>query len=127
MDGRNKRILMIDDDDVIRRVMLLSGAVALPGFDFVGAEDGVQALALLEERHDWDLIVSDVLMPKMDGVALLGELAAHPIHARIPVVVLSTIDPKQLPRERYPNVVAWLRKPCALGALWRTVREHAGS
>jgi CheY-like chemotaxis protein len=63
------RVLIADDEDSMRT--LVARAIALDGHDVVTAEDGVEALDILErERGAFDLLLTDIQMPVMDGIAL---------------------------------------------------------
>jgi two-component system cell cycle response regulator CpdR len=63
------RVLIADDEDSMRR--LVARAIAMDGHDVVTAEDGAEALDILErERGAFDLLLTDIQMPIMDGIAL---------------------------------------------------------
>jgi two-component system cell cycle response regulator CpdR len=63
------RVLIADDEDSMRT--LVARAIALDGHDVVTAEDGAVALDILErERGAFDLLLTDIQMPVMDGIAL---------------------------------------------------------
>jgi DNA-binding response OmpR family regulator len=72
------RILLAEDDDNVRA--FVARALAINGHDVVEAEDGGLALeALGEERGRFDLLLSDIKMPVMDGIALaLATAASYP-------------------------------------------------
>jgi two-component system, cell cycle sensor histidine kinase and response regulator CckA len=75
-------ILYVEDEEAVRAF----GARALSarGYTVLQAASGVEALALLDERDDpIDLIVSDVVMPEMDGPTLLGELRKRGVTAKV--------------------------------------------
>ena len=64
---------MVDDDSVLRR--LLATVLKLRGFEVLVAEDGIHALDVLEQNGDQvDLVLADIIMPQMDGWALLERL-----------------------------------------------------
>jgi putative nucleotidyltransferase with HDIG domain len=63
------RILVVDDEEPIREI--ISGLLAAAKFQTRQAASGVEAMALLESGEEFDLILSDLLMPEMDGLALL--------------------------------------------------------
>src|SRR5258708_24787220 len=65
------RVLVVDDERVIREI--LADFLTLEGFWVRTAEDGASALAELE-RHPYDLVISDLKMPKMGGIELLDEI-----------------------------------------------------
>ena len=63
------RVLIADDEDSVRA--LVARAIAMDGHDVVTAEDGAEALEILErESGAFDLLLTDIQMPVMDGIAL---------------------------------------------------------
>src|ERR1700758_1281486 len=63
------RILIADDEDSMR--LLVARAIAMDGHDTVPAQDGAEALEILtREDGAFDLLLSDIQMPVMDGIAL---------------------------------------------------------
>lgn len=82
----SKTILIADDEPNIRQ--LVAFTLRRRGFDIVEAEDGVTALELIRQSAP-DLVVLDVMMPGLTGIAVLQQLSADPATAEIPVVLLS--------------------------------------
>jgi DNA-binding NtrC family response regulator len=85
-----KQILVVDDEPNLRRV--LSAQLERDGYDVHTAEDGEQALLVLKEHH-LDLIITDLRMPKLDGMELLRRAVA--IDDELPVVMITahgTVD-----------------------------------
>ena len=78
------RILVIDDEDVIR--MLVVEILESAGYDVTSAESAEVALALLEDA-DFDLVVSDVIMPGLSGLELLEAVRAR--RASLPVILVT--------------------------------------
>ena len=62
------RVLIVDDEEPMR--MLVARAIAMDGHDTVTAEDGAEALEILSEQGAFDLLLTDIQMPVMDGIAL---------------------------------------------------------
>jgi adenylate cyclase len=83
------RVLLIDDDDVVRRSVRL--ALEPIGWRVAEAENGQVALASVEESQP-DAIILDLMMPKMDGFEFLDALRERPEWRDIPVVVLTARD-----------------------------------
>jgi PAS domain S-box-containing protein len=81
------RTVLLADDDLTQRKL---GQLALTnaGFEVIVAEDGEAAVRLARERKP-DAILSDVLMPRMDGFAVCKAIRADPNLARVPIVLLS--------------------------------------
>lgn len=78
------KVLVVDDDDKIR-ILLLDTLSAL-GYSTIGAKDGEEALALLEEKKP-DLVISDIKMPKLNGLSLLRNIKNK--DPKIPVVMIT--------------------------------------
>jgi two-component system chemotaxis response regulator CheY len=105
-----KTILIVDDSSSLRTVVKL--ALNRAGYEVIEAADGVQGLAALEKAAKVHLIVSDVNMPNMDGIAFVTKVKQHPRHKFVPVIMLTTEgqdDKKQ--QGRAAGAKAWIVKP----------------
>lgn len=78
------RLLFVDDDPILREFAKVNLATATTTVDT--AEDGARALEMLE-AGTYDLVVSDLEMPSLDGFGLLDRLRASSVHRHLPVVV----------------------------------------
>lgn len=78
------RILVIDDEKDIR--IVLKQILELEGYDVDIAANGKDGLAKLEQ-HGADLVITDIIMPGIDGVATVGLIKKD--HPRLPVIVIS--------------------------------------
>jgi two-component system chemotaxis response regulator CheY len=85
-----RRILFVDDDAVIR--MITTALLRRAGYDVSSAEDGEEALRTVESDAPFDLIVTDLDMPNVDGKTLLSTLRSREQGAAPPVVVLTGSD-----------------------------------
>lgn len=85
----SERILVADDDQLTAR--FLHSLLSEKGYDVAVADDGEQALELVG-THRPDLILSDMVMPYLDGMDLLRAVRADLRHARIPIILLSLKD-----------------------------------
>jgi CheY-like chemotaxis protein len=99
-------ILVVDDDPAVRN--LLGRFLSREGFQVDTAPDGATGLRLARERRP-NVITLDVLMPDMDGWAVLSALKGDPELAAIPVVMLSVVDDK--PTAFALGVAEYLTKP----------------
>jgi len=112
-----RTVLVVDDDPSIRES--LNEVLSVEGYRVLQAGDGQEALLALQGRNDACVVLLDLAMPRMDGLALLAELSRLPDPARHPVVVMSAnAHPSEL---EFPQVVALLRKPFELDELLRWV------
>jgi CheY-like chemotaxis protein len=104
------RVLLVDDEKMVRDV--LTGELSDRGFQVIEAENGAAALALLEAGEAVELIVTDLTMPGIDGVALIQ--AAQLGNQRLPAILLTGYagDTANLTLgQRISGPVILLRKP----------------
>jgi len=85
----NKKILIVDDSEWIRKV--LRTHLASWGHQVKEAQDGAQALEQLQ-NEDFDLLICDVVMPNKDGWEVLSEVKKTPRTRDIPVIMLTAKD-----------------------------------
>jgi CheY-like chemotaxis protein len=85
------KILLVEDSKPIRREN--ESALSKAGYEVVCAEDGETALSLVKDQH-FDLILLDMILPRMSGPEVLKHLKTEPATAEIPVVVLSGLSEK---------------------------------
>ncbi|GAP36079.1 response regulator [Piscinibacter sakaiensis] len=105
-----KTILIVDDSSSLRTVVKI--ALVRAGYDVVEAGDGLEALARLEEIGKLHLVVSDVNMPRLDGIGFVTQLKQHPRHKFAPVIMLTTEgqDEKKM-QGKAAGAKAWIVKP----------------
>lgn len=84
-----KRILLVEDDRFQRKAA--EAALRQHGFDVQVAVDGEEALGILTEGSRPDLVLLDLIMPKVSGFKVLRHLREDPTTARVPVIVLSNL------------------------------------
>lgn len=113
------RILVVDDDRATRHVLrkVLSGA----GFATTVAKDGVEALAALRGRR-FDLLLTDVWMPRMNGLELLTKIRSRKHKPRV-IVMTSDDAPETLLEAVRENAYEYVHKPVEPLALLQTVRN----
>ncbi|MCP5156429.1 MAG: response regulator [Ectothiorhodospiraceae bacterium] len=120
----SKTILVVDDSAAVRTVVrtALCGA----GYTVVEARDGADALGKLTGAAI-DLIVSDVNMPNMDGIAFVRAVRRHPRYGRTPICILTTESERERVEEgRQAGAGAWLFKPFAPPKLLDAVSALTG-
>lgn len=85
----DKKILVVEDDKSLRKAIVEK--LTLNGFNAVEAEDGEKGLKL---SLSWkpDLVLLDLLMPKMDGMTVLKGIRAN-LGKELPVIILTNVDP----------------------------------
>ncbi len=104
-----KRVLLIDDDEPIRRLLTL--VLESSNYQVTASEDGRQAMNLLKKER-FDLIVSDLMMPVMDGMRFLRWLRKE-AKLPIPVLVMTALEK--------PGTEAKVKQAGASGVLFKPV------
>lgn len=82
-----KKILLVDDD--IRNVFALSSVLESYRMDVTFAENGREALELLEQTPDFDLVLMDMMMPEMDGYEAMRRIRLMPQFEKMPIIALT--------------------------------------
>ena len=112
-----KLILVVDDEEDVRES--ICDVLALVGHDAVGAADGTSALGLLSQKS-FDLIITDLRMPGMDGWRLLSALRADAVLRQIPVCVVSAEPEMPVSANHH------IRKPFDLAAIVEMIDKLLG-
>ncbi len=102
-------VLVVDDEPLI--AMALEAALEDAGYRVATAANGRQGLERLVEEPRPDLVLLDMMMPVMNGPAMLAAMAADPALRAIPVIIVSSL-PEEAVRARAQGVAAILLKPC---------------
>lgn len=115
------KILIADDDPTI--IMLLQVNLEMEGYDVVTAADGQIAVEQAAAEHP-DLIILDIMMPRMDGWAAQEALAASPALSAIPVIFLSArAQQADLRRGYEAGVAEYVTKPFDPTALLEIISQ----
>ena len=118
-----KKIMTIDDSKTIRDMLMLTLSDA--GFDVVQAVDGQDGLDVMGDSR-FDVIITDINMPRMDGYEVIRQLRKNPVHKSTPILVLTTecdVDKRNLARDA--GATGWMVKPFDPERLIATVRKVA--
>jgi two-component system, cell cycle sensor histidine kinase and response regulator CckA len=118
--GNVGSILVVDDEPTVRR--FASRVLREAGYGVKEAVDGVEALSLIRSGvDDLDAVVSDIVMPRMNGVDLVRSLALE--HPRLPVILMSGYDMDHLSRLGIVSPCGVLSKPFPPARLLAEVRR----
>ncbi len=105
-----KTVLIVDDSSSLRTIVRM--ALTRAGYEVLEASDGLEGLARLDEGQRVHLVVSDVNMPRMDGISFLRQLKQHARHRFTPVIMLTTEGQDSKKEEgRSAGAKAWIVKP----------------
>jgi adenylate cyclase len=115
------RILVVDDQRA--NVEMVAGVLRARGYEVLTAMDGESALERVRSGHP-DLVVSDILMPGMNGYDLCRRLRAEPETTLLPVILVTSLDPQS---ERLTGIEAgaddFLSKPINWDELFARVKS----
>lgn len=101
------RILLVEDSKPIRRAN--ETALVKAGYNVICAEDGETALKMAHDQHP-DLILLDMILPKMSGPEVLKHLKHEAETSRIPVVVVSSLSEKNREKLMHDGAEDYLQK-----------------
>ncbi len=93
-----KKILIVDDQEV-NRVLLKE--LLRDDFDIIEAENGEQALKILNESTDITAVLLDLIMPVLDGMGVLAELNRTGMISRLPVFIITAADSMKMLESAY--------------------------
>ena len=103
------RILAVDDSPSMREMVAI--ALQGAGFQVTSAVDGQQALEAARSQT-FDLVLSDVHMPGMDGISLIRALRAEAAYRHTPILMLTTESSAERKREgKAAGATGWIVKP----------------
>jgi two-component system chemotaxis response regulator CheY len=106
----SKTALVVDDSPTMRQMVAFTLTNA--GFDVVEAEDGTDAVNKVAAGPKVDIVVTDLNMPKMDGITLIKELRKLPAFKFTPILMLTTesADDKKV-QGKAAGATGWIVKP----------------
>lgn len=115
-----KCVLLVEDDPALRRY--LEVVLERAGYAVVSAGDGLEGMKFLLSTRV-DVIVTDALMPNLDGYELCRFVRNSPHLAHLPIILLSALDPKNTTDES-EQVNAFLAKPVSPEDLLAACATH---
>ena len=84
---KGKKILLTDDD--MRNVFVVTNILEQKGVNVIVAKNGREALKSLEDNHDINLVIMDIMMPEMDGYTAIKEIRKQKSFANLPIIALT--------------------------------------
>jgi len=116
------RVLVVDDSPTMRQ-MILFAIKRIPSLAVDEASDGVEALKKIKERQ-YDLLITDINMPMMDGLKLVSIVRQDPQYKDVPIVIVTT-EAGQADRDRAFALGAneYFTKPIQAPTVARKVKE----
>ena len=103
------RIMAVDDSPSIRK--MVSVTLKSKGHDVISAEDGEDAYELAK-KENVDLVITDLYMPKLDGIGLVEKLRTLDSYRYLPILFLTTeSSPDMKQRGKKAGATGWIVKP----------------
>lgn len=117
----SKQALVVDDSLTMRN--MVSVAMKKEGFNVILAKDGVEAIKAAE-GHNWDVIITDINMPNMDGIELIRLLRESATTKTTPILVLTTEGGENVKQAgKAAGASGWIVKPFNPEVLLNAVKK----
>lgn len=110
--------ILVVEDDLLNRYLICK-VLRYEGYQIAEASDGTEALELLGVQR-FDLVITDFVMPKLNGLKFLEQL--HFLHPRIPIILITAYR-SVISGAILDDVAEVLQKPCELDVLRSTVQR----
>lgn len=118
------RVLIIDDSITSR--MIIKKCLNMAGInnaDFIEADNGIKALDVLAEQNI-DLIITDIIMPKLNGTNLIKRIQIKDKMKNIPVIIISSIGHDEMEWEiNHEKIIGIIKKPLTVVKLVQVLGE----
>jgi len=116
-----KNVLIVDDSPMVRDI--IGTAVKVLGYGLIYAEDGMQALEMLPHASI-DVVITDLNMPKIDGVELIRQIKDNPLFSHIKFVAISSVEDLNIFKTyREVGVDAYIIKPFSSKKIIRVLKK----
>jgi two-component system chemotaxis response regulator CheY len=117
-----KTVLTVDDSKTMRDMLRL--ALSDAGLTVVQADDGVHGCEVMNLQEKFDVIITDINMPRMDGYGFIDQVRKHPRHRATPILVLTTeSDATKKQRAKDAGATGWIVKPFDPAKLVAAIRR----
>ena len=114
-------ILIIDDHDSIRMIL---GNILIKDYNVITKKDGIDAFAWLQQGFIPDLIILDMIMPRLHGISFLQNLRSSGLFSNIPVLVLSGNESEEfMLKSKDLGITGYITKPFNPEVLRKTIAK----
>ena len=103
-----KKVLVIDDE--LEMLNLIKYTLEKAGFQVETCDNGRQAWDLIQQVKP-DVMILDVMLPGIDGYSLQIKISQEPATSKIPIIVLTALEPSRTLFSKFPQVVGFMTKP----------------
>jgi two-component system chemotaxis response regulator CheY len=117
-----KNILVVDDFASIRH--FICDTLGRKGYGTYQASNGNEALAILSQNEDINLVLTDYNMPGCTGLDLLKKMKANPETQKVPVIFLTTeLSPEKMKSAKDAGLTSWIKKPYRSNSFFAQIEE----
>ncbi len=122
MKTEDKNILVVDDSESMRE--LIGSTLEMNGFKIAKGENGKEGVERLKDHQKFDLIITDLNMPVMDGITFLKEIRSRADYRYVPVLILTTESNVEMRNEaKASGATGWIVKPFDGDKLINVIRK----
>jgi CheY-like chemotaxis protein len=124
IDSAHKKAQILCIEDQAGMLDLLRLILEMDGYDFLGAQDGVEGLEMMVSQRP-DLVLLDLMLPEIDGAEVLLQKGKDPVIRDIPVIAVTALASPfdQLMWKRHTEIKDYVTKPFKRSELLRTIER----
>lgn len=115
------KVLVVDDDAINR--LILKKVFEKENDTVLTANNGIEALDILTKEHDFHVVITDIMMPLMDGIQLLAEIKLHDNISKIPIIGFTAGDIDYFKRTSAISFDRLLPKPMDFSELYSIAKN----
>lgn len=116
------KVLVVDDESFI--INLLKNGLTENGYEVITAQNGFDAILAVEEQQP-DVVITDIMMPRLTGLEFLKALKNNPATANVPVFLISAMDQADMVQQGLDlGAVDYLTKPFKINEIIGKLRHH---
>ncbi len=120
-----KRILVVDDEAFITN--LLRNGLSDEGFEVITADNGFEGILAVEEQQP-DLVITDIMMPRVSGLEFLQALKNNAATRKVPVILISAMDQIDMVEQGLDmGALDYITKPFKINEIIGKIRHHLTS
>ena len=97
--NKKYKILVVEDETSLR--LVYSEYLSMEGFEIIQAKDGEEAIDLVKKNADIDLILLDLMIPKIDGIKVLKQLRSNPKNKNIKIFMMTVLSREKVIKEAF--------------------------